>query len=322
MRLTPQILIVLLALSVMSAEREASAIELPPPTVLQTADTIIWLGFNQTGTRLFACTLGGEAYVWTVGLWNQIQGLGMPGEVWTCAVSPDGRLLAIAADGGISIYSVSSRKKIFDIPLEKGDYPFDSTAFSPDGLYLATGRGKEVIFRRTANWRRIGRWKLPGVVLHLQYSHGGKLLGVVMEDGVMGVWNTETGIQKELLRTAGNIESIAFSPDETLLASANSVVHVWDTQSGKQVKLRKQVKYLDGVYGVAFSPDGKWLASNDSHGQVNLWSTSSWLKCAQLNYEVLGLDFSPDGRWLVGAGMRDGVLVWDFSKVKSECGAP
>ena len=70
-----------------------------------------------------------------------------------------------------------------------------------------------------------------------------------------------------------------------------------------------------GVYDVAFSPNGKLLASAGSDGIVQLWNpvtgqpVGAPLETGALN-GVYGVAFSPDGKWLASADSEGIVHLW------------
>ena len=75
----------------------------------------------------------------------------------------------------------------------------------------------------------------------------------------------------------------------------------------------------DGVDSMAFSPDGKMLATGTFSGQVRLWSTAGHAIGAPLrggtgiNDDATGLDFSPDGKLLATASGQGLIRVWDVA---------
>ena len=117
------------------------------------------------------------------------------------------------------------------------------------------------------------------------------------------------------LRNQGIVNSVAFSPDGTILASAGD--------DGKIVLLNtsqfQPIQQLDGHSGpvtrVAFSPDGKILASAGKDGSVILWDMNSYQPIGQPlsehNGEVTSLAFSPDGRTLATGGEDQAIILWD-----------
>jgi WD40 repeat protein len=94
-------------------------------------------------------------------------------------------------------------------------------------------------------------------------------------------------------------------------------IKVWDTAQWKE-RLSFQGHPGD-VWSVAFSPDGKVLASGDGDwnrgGLVNLWNIGDGKPNGRFQHtgEVMSLAFSPDGKWLVAGAADKTVKVWPVS---------
>ena len=75
------------------------------------------------------------------------------------------------------------------------------------------------------------------------------------------------------------MNAVAFSPDGTLLASADvgGIVQLWNTATRQELGAPLPAGTVAGadVYGVAFSPHGTLLASADDDGTVTLWNTAT-----------------------------------------------
>jgi len=131
-------------------------------------------------------------------------------------------------------------------------------------------------------------------------------------------------LELEIKHESG-VTAIAFSPDSKILAigADDYTVQLWDARTGQVERrlnepdrgLRAPGVYPDGqrVYSLAFSPDGKTLASAGdiiknnllAGGQVTLWEipTGKLLRTIIVNREITtytkSVVFTPDGKRLV-----------------------
>ncbi len=77
-----------------------------------------------------------------------------------------------------------------------------------------------------------------------------------------------------------------------------------------------------GIIGIAYSPDGQYLATSDTKGDIQIWNAATLTKvshCQSHLHWAWAIDFSPDGRYFVSAGddYNYRVKLWDV--VTSEC---
>ena len=206
-------------------------------------------------------------------------------------------------------------------------------AFSPDGRFLATaGKDRTVKLWSLATRRQTPRATLKGdltPVWSVAYSPDGKTLAVADgptdTPGTVTLWDLAARKVKATLDGhERGVATVVFSPDGTTLASGScwdGTIRIWDLRTNEP---RHVLTGLNGVTELAFSRDGKLLASAGEGNVVTLWDVETgeeYSRLTDFRWPVQCVAFSPDGTLLVtGGGSLDGrpdgqgeIKVWDVA---------
>jgi WD40 repeat protein len=248
-------------------------------------------------------------------------------EVYTVALSPDGRLLASGGtDGEVALVDLSDPSHPKRLATLRG---FTSTvydaAFAPGGRFLAAasndGSVREWDLSDPAKPSLVGVVRDPGGVAlqAVAYSPDGRLLAAAGANGTLLVWRPGED-RAGLVKGAGDAQltSLAFSPDGDLLATGgeDNVVRLFAmAPSGLVHPARAPLGgFTSWVDSVAFSPDGKTLVAGSSDNSLRVWSTASWAPLGVLEHTdpVTAAAFLPNGTTLATADADGTVRLWSM----------
>ena len=233
---------------------------------------------------------------------------------FTGSFSPDRKLLALTnlADK-LGVYDVSTGKLRF--MLSKPGC-LAAVAFSNDARLLATAGNENFIqLWEAASGKELRQ--LKGVergISSLQFAPGDKALASITRKG-FEIWELATG--KQIQGGAQGGSQIVFSPSGGFIATAQAnAILLLDAASGKELR-RFEGHRSWWIADLAFSADGKMLASGGRDHTVALWDVASGKRLHSLaghQGAVISLAFRPDGRELASGGDEDhALLTWDVS---------
>lgn len=243
--------------------------------------------------------------------------------------NPEGSLLVTIGNPGIvKMWQVPGGNLVRVLSGETPRVPIVGVAFSPDRKWLmgidcnpVDILSCQMVVRvwSTETWQTVSRVEGPtgGFPAGISFSPDSQLMLVASLGGsnILHVWQVGTwqsiGEMKEHKKP---IIAAVFSPNSQyiLSASTDEDVRLWEPRS--PITYSRQVAKSTGYPGIAFSPDGRYLAIAGQDAILHIFHTDSmeWARILA-GTPLYSVAFNPDGKSIMAVGEDNTVRIWDWN---------
>ena len=265
------------------------------------------LGFSKDGKYLIAGDQSGFINIWDIAdMPAPANYLQFNGVTTSTLYSPTGGLIAASDDKRIWLLNPATLSKLTTrpsvTPFAELRTNINKLVFSPNEKWIgAITAGNDVVIYNTQN--RSGKTLQPkNLVQAIVFSPDEKQLFIGDGAGNLQVWDTSTGtFQDTPLALSSPIATMTASANLLAIGTDNTII-IFDVNTLTEVT-RLEASGTPEL--LVFSPDGSLLASNNSAGQIQVWTQADGKFTGPnvtIKESASALAFSSSNKWLaVGA---------------------
>jgi WD40 repeat protein len=270
---------------------------------------------------------GSQVKIWDLKSGTELRTLANNQMPWDAVPSDDGRTIGILGSmGEISLWDIESGSKLRELSSNPMSGIVNMTGGMPMPMPSTRSKGSMPAMPAMPNMNDLSAMitnmmgsfsagTMGRTVTSITFSSDGRLLAsagfesksnfdlAAMMSGAMG-----QGPKGQNKKNSTDPQEIM----KSMKVEAIGRIILWDASNGREVAtLRGHGK---GISQVAFSRDGKLLASASTDNTIRIWDLTTQRELRTLvahTAAIESMDFSPDGRLLASASDDGGTFLWD-----------